>query len=692
MLKESIDLHRQGRLDEAEQGYRACLGDHPDDVDALHMLGLLCHQRGDDEEGMRLLARAHELAPADASIEATLAGVHFRHGDYAAAKRGYQRALALNPNIGGVHSGLGQIAMMQRELESAEQHFRTALRAGDDALALAGLGALTLERGETDAALGYLTRAAALAPEDAMVHTLLGQAFAQRGTLAFAEQAFANALRLQPNLHQVRRMLAEVLVKAERAGEAEAHYRALVVVPGFAFPAHAGLGDTAMALGRLEDAATHYRAALAIDPRQPLVVRSLAWALAQLNRNDESIAAYDDYLAGAPLDRPVSAARADLQLKLGHLQEAAIGWRAISDADPADLQAHARLASIEESFGHWDVADAEAALVLRAEPDNVDMLFVHTRSRLRGGDEAAALEALERLRRQALSDAQARLRWNYLGHLHDRTGEMAAAVRCFSEAQRDLPSSLPALDDPQRGAVAASPVTTDDIVNAPVLLLGTPGSGVEFVAALLAQQPQLRVLRDHFGAVTRADDFDRTRFGVPGTSLSDSERDALRDHYLAPLRTAGATTEPILVDWLPQWDARLLVWIQNAMPGTRLVIVERDPRDTLLNWLAFGWAQNFPCPDPAVAAVWLQRARRHLHLSAEFDASRRIVIAADALLENADTAGAELSHFLGVDTLSTDAAPGAAMRGPGGLPTRFASGHWRRYDEALAGPFRQLLQ
>ncbi len=41
MLKEFIDLHRQGRLDEAEQGYRARLSDHPDDVDALHMLGLL---------------------------------------------------------------------------------------------------------------------------------------------------------------------------------------------------------------------------------------------------------------------------------------------------------------------------------------------------------------------------------------------------------------------------------------------------------------------------------------------------------------------------------------------------------------------------------------------------------------------------------------------------------------------------
>ncbi|HEY0233223.1 MAG TPA: tetratricopeptide repeat protein [Dokdonella sp.] len=689
MLKEFIDLHRQGRLDEAEQGYRARLSDHPDDVDALHMLGLLCHQRGDNEEGLALLERARTLAPADASIEATLAGVYFRRGDHAAAKHAYQHALALNPNIGGVHSGLGQIAMMQRELGVAEQHFRTALRAGDDALALAGLGALTLERGEVDSALGFLTRAAALAPEDALVQTMLGQAFAQRGTLAFAEQAFANALRLQPHLHQVRLMLAEILVKSERAGEADPHYRELLGVPGFGFQVSSGLGDAAVAQGRLDDAATHYRAALAIDPRQPLMVRALGWVLAQLDRHEESITAYDDYLAYVPDDRSVRAARADMLLTLGRLREASVDWQAISRADPGDVQAHGRLASIEESFGRWDSADSAAALALSLQPDDTDMLFLRARSCIRRDDDAAALEALERLRRQPLNDAQTRLRWNYLGRLHDRAGEAAAAVRCFTEAQRDLPSSLPALDDPRSEDLLAPPAAAAD-ASAPVLLLGTPGSGVELVAALLAQQPQLRVLRDHFGAVTRVEDFDRARFGVPGAALGPHDRDALRERYLAPLQATEKGAARILVDWLPQWDARLLHWIRSAMPGVRMLLVERDPRDALLNWLAFGWAQDFPCPDPDTAALWLQRARRHLQLGTGFDASQRLAIDADRAWDDA-AAAAELARFLGIEMLSRDAASNPAALFRNGLPTRFAAGHWQRYGEALAGPFRHLV-
>jgi len=688
MLKESIDLHRQGRLDEAEQGYRARLSDHPDDVEVLHLLGLLCHQRGDDEEGLALLERARELAPTDASIEATLAGVYFRRGDHAAAKQGYRHALALNPNIGGVHSGLGQIAMMQRDLPAAEQHFRTALRAGDDALALAGLGALTLERGDVDAALGYLTRAAALAPDDAIVQTMLGQAFVQRGTLAFAEQAFANALRLQPQLHQVRQMLAEVLVKLERAGEAEPHYRALLTVPGFDLQASAGLGDTAVAEGRLDDAATHYRAALAIDPRRPMLARALGWVLGQLGRDDEAIAAYDAYLAHVPHDRAVRAARADTLIQIGRLREARVDWQAISQADPGDLQAHGRLASIEESFGRWDDADAQARLVLRAAPDDADMLFLHARSLLRRSDDAAALDVLERLRRQPLDDAQARLRWNYLGRLQDRAGETAAAARSFAEAQRDLPSSLPVLDDPH-DLQSAIPVASGDETRAPVLLLGTPGSGVELVAALLAQQPQLRVLRDHFGAVTRGEDFDRARFGVAAASLGPHDREAMLEHYRTRLPATDAGADRVLVDWLPQWDAPLLHWIQGAMPGTRLIVVERDPRDMLLNWLAFGWAQGFPCPDPAVAALWLKRARRHLQVGATFDPSRRLVVDADRILDDAAAAD-ELARFLGIETVSRGSAPEAAARSPGGLPMRFAPGHWQRYGDALAAPFRQL--
>jgi tetratricopeptide (TPR) repeat protein len=691
MLKESIDLHRQGRFDEAEQGYRAQLAENPDDVDALHLLGMLRHQRGDAAEGAHLLGRAHELAPDDANIELSLAALDFRSGNYAAAERGFQRALTLDPNLGGAHAGIGQIALLRGEQQTAEQHFRIALRTGEEPHALAGLGALLLERGDTDGALRHLGRAADLAPHDAMIQMMLGQGFARRDTPAFAEQAFANALRLRPDLHQVRPWMGSLLLKAKRYREAEVRYRELLAVPGFEVSAHIGLADVARAENRLEDAVASYRTALAMDPNQPMATRALAWSLAQVGRIDEAIATYDTCLAHAPDDDAVRTARAELLMLVGRLAEAAADWKVLLDHNPADLRARSRLAMLCEYLGQPDAAQAHADIVLLALPEDPEMLLIRVRSLLRAGDGAGARTLLESLGRLTLSEGQHRLCWNYLGRVHDRAGEAAAAVRCFAEAQLGVPGAMPALDDPhpELQTTLAKPV---DAVwpHAPILLLGTPGSGVERVAALLADQPQLLVLRDRIGALMRDDDFNRPRFAYYCGDLSDDDLEALRERYLAPLRAAGTALDRPIVDWLPRWDAHLLALIRRAMPGTRIVIVERDPRDALLNWLAFGWAPGFPCAEPEAAADWLVRARQHLHFASELDEPRRLVVAADPLLDDAEHAGAELAHFLGLDALRPGAQLAAMAHDLGGLSARFPAEHWQVYREALADVFRSL--
>ena len=71
---------------------------------------------------------------------------------------------------------------MRGEREKAEQYFRVALRAGEDAQALAGLGALLLERDDIEAALRHLGRAADLAKE------LERRVIARRGVVPFAER------------------------------------------------------------------------------------------------------------------------------------------------------------------------------------------------------------------------------------------------------------------------------------------------------------------------------------------------------------------------------------------------------------------------------------------------------------------------------------------------------------------------
>ncbi|MEO7324119.1 MAG: tetratricopeptide repeat protein [Dokdonella sp.] len=692
MLKETIDLHRQGLLDEAEQGYRAQLAAQPDDVDAMHLLGMLRHQRGDAAEGSRLLARALELAPDDANLALSLASLAFRDGDQDAAASGFARALNLDPNLAGAHAGAGQVALLKGEHALAEEHFRIALRANEEPHALAGLGALLLERGDVDAALRHIGRAADLAPQDAMIQLQLGQAFARRDTPAFAEQAFQNALRLRPNLHQARHALGSLLIKARRIPEAEAQYRELAGVPAFATLAQVGLGDAARADNRHDDAVVCYLAALAAEPANTVTVRALAWSLAQIGRVDDAIATYDEAITRLSGDDELKSARADLLTLAGRLPEAAVAWNDLVARSPDNHFARGRLAYVAEYLGEAGVAQTHAGIVLGARAD-AEMLLIHVRALLRTGDFEAARTALDAMGRYpSLSEGQTRLRWNYLGRVHDAAGEAAQAVRCFSEAQRGVPAAMPPLADPRPELQAALAEAVGDAwPQAPILLLGTPGSGVERVAALLADQPQLIVLRDRIGAVMRDDDFNQPQFQHYCGELGDGDRLALRDRYMAPLREANFPFDRTIVDWLPRWDAHLLALIRRAMPGTRLIVVERDPRDALLNWLAFGWAPGFPCGEPAAAAEWLARARRHLAFGGELDEPRRFVAAADPLLDDAERNGGELARFLGIEALQPGAQFAALMQSLGGLPVRFPAGHWQGYRDTLAGEFAQLM-
>jgi hypothetical protein len=223
-----------------------------------------------------------------------------------------------------------------------------------------------------------------------------------------------------------------------------------------------------------------------------------------------------------------------------------------------------------------------------------------------------------------------------------------------------------------------------------VLLLGTPGSGVERIAALLADQPGLAVLRDRIGALQRADDFNQPRFPFYSGELSDADRAALRERWLGPLRFANVPLDRTVVDWLPRWDAHLLALVRRAFPGTKLVIVERDPRDAFVNWLAFGWARGFPLPDLALFSAWMHRARDHIHYADALDEPQRLVVDADALLDDPAVNGGALARFLGLDALEPGPHFRAMSHGLGKLPVRFARGHFERYRDALAEPFATL--
>src|SRR5579859_6341100 len=76
-LHQAIALHQAGRLDEAEPIYRAVLAAEPRNFNALHLLGVVRHHRGQPDEAVELIEAALRLDPVSPmrmAISATRSG------------------------------------------------------------------------------------------------------------------------------------------------------------------------------------------------------------------------------------------------------------------------------------------------------------------------------------------------------------------------------------------------------------------------------------------------------------------------------------------------------------------------------------------------------------------------------------------------------------------------------------------
>ena len=242
-VSEAAEHYRAGRLAEAESLYRAVLAKHPDNVDAIQGLAVLCHQRGHPDEALALFRRAITLDPDSRVADRQLGRLLEQRGDLVGAAICYRRAARLRPGD------------------------PRASRSCPDARGKASRGRLGT------------AGARSLAP-DAWTHIALGNALLRRGGAASYERALA----ISPDLAEAHSNLGEALRRMGRLSEAVAACeRALALRPELA-EAHNHLGNALREEGRLEPAISHYEQALRLKPDWPEVHNNLAIALQEQGR------------------------------------------------------------------------------------------------------------------------------------------------------------------------------------------------------------------------------------------------------------------------------------------------------------------------------------------------------------------------------------------------------------------------
>lgn len=351
-IAEALQHHQEGRLAEAERGYRKVLTADAGNVDALHFLGVIAYQRKEFERAAKLISEAISRNFSNAPAHNNLGNVFNAQGKLDQAIACYQNAIMLQPDYVEAHANLGAAFRARGLTDDAIGSYRRALALAPDALTVqADLGAILAEEGRFDEAAACYRRAIALRPNNAAAYSNLGNALRSQGLIGEnqkllneAIQCYRKALELNPEFSEAHSNLGNALRDVGRIDEAVACYRqALTLKPGFP-EACANLGNALDEQGRRDEAVSWLRKAVALQPDSAEASAGLANVLKNAGHLEEAIACYRRALALKPASAEVLYHLGNTFREKDTLDEAADCYRKVLSIDPEHAQARWALA------------------------------------------------------------------------------------------------------------------------------------------------------------------------------------------------------------------------------------------------------------------------------------------------------------------------------------------------------------
>ncbi|WMJ71193.1 tetratricopeptide repeat protein [Stenotrophomonas sp. 24(2023)] len=679
MQDQILQALRQNQADQAVQLAQAWTENAPQHAQAHRWLALALQQQGQVQAALAALQQALLLAPDDAELHLQQAGLLLAQRQFDDASQALQRTTGLNPNALDAYVMQAHLALARADADEAHRLSQLAAKVEPDHPELHALdGMVALQRGDADRALALLSAAARAMPDDPRVLYALGSAYLRKDMLAFAEQAFRRVLELKPSLTSLHGLVVQLALRQDNTGAALEALQQAMRLPEMDTPVmHRLGGELALRDGQPLQARDQLLPLLQSLPGDRQVLQLLLMCWQRLGREDEARAELDAVLASDDQLHDVWLARLAVETVGSEAATAVVErWlAAMPDHLPA-LEARMRL---HDMAGQADQAEALAQRIVAVQPDRISGQ-VRLVDALLQRDPAAAVTHVQALIDAAPDAARADLR-TWLGEVLDRAGQTDEAVRTWLALQAEqapqrlplppqakAPPSWPPMGDPAEVAGGAS---------APIFLWGAPGSGVERVAATLAgASPVFR--SDRFGAAPPDDAF-QNYHTLQDLASGVLTPERLLQRWREQLSVRGIEGDTV-IDWLLWWDNALLWALRPQLPQGRLLVVLRDPRDMLLDWIAYGAAAPLAVTSLSEATEWLVRALTQIANLQDEDLYPLAMVRIDDIGNDTHAMADLLSRLFG------RALPPAQHLGP----PRFPAGHWRHYRQALSSAIAQL--
>ncbi len=209
-MRKALAYHLDGRLDQAEEAYKAILEDEPEHADALQLLGALFYQKKNFAEAVAYSRKALIYKPGNADIYGNLGNSLLAEGRIDEAISCFREIIAGKGDDAGAFYNLGNAFKEKKLFQEALAHYEKAA-AIDPNMAEAHYNygnALQDAYNEDAAAIPYFRRAIGLKPGFAEAHWNLSLALLLTGNFAEGWKEY-----------EWRREMREIFAKRDLGGQ-----------------------------------------------------------------------------------------------------------------------------------------------------------------------------------------------------------------------------------------------------------------------------------------------------------------------------------------------------------------------------------------------------------------------------------------------------------------------------------------
>ena len=432
-LQQGIAAHKEGKLKEAEQLYKAILQSQPTHPDANHNLGVLAVSVNEADAALELFKTALEANPKIDQFWLSYIDTLIKENQFETAKNilaegkkiglvgdkvdalGAQlksitqsalhnspekkKSLALKEKPKKIHESKQQTKLVkstnannlspsQSQADNLLEHYQNGRYDEAEKLALSitekfpkhqfgwkVLGAVLAQTGRKSEAVNTIQTAVVLYPQDAEAHGNLGVTLQELGRLYESEASLRQATALKPDYAEAHSNLGNTLKEMGRLEDAQVSYmQAIALQPDFA-EAHSNLGNTLKELGRLDEAEASYIRATRLKPDYAKAHYNFGITLQALGRLDEAEASYIRAIGLKPDDAEAHYNFGITLQKLGRLDEAEVSYRQAILLKPDHAEAHNNFGITLQKLGRLDEAEASYTQAILLKKDYAEAMF-----------------------------------------------------------------------------------------------------------------------------------------------------------------------------------------------------------------------------------------------------------------------------------------------------------------------------